>query len=214
MNTLSSGLAIASFALVLGIGGLTQAQTCDLGEIPEPSSQTRTYTADLGIQFEMPANYRVRATWREDPSDYEEELRLQVVDPATFAYQQCLADQGALKDFWHLDETTLFTVTITDLYTREPETDLRELAVERYRWMLMQSTIAHLETLNGESVLRVTYPGSWDYQRHKGVLWLSPEGDRLFMLTGAVENDVKEAAVEQAINSFTIVPSSEIDDMP
>ncbi|MEM8641516.1 MAG: hypothetical protein AAGG51_22275 [Cyanobacteria bacterium P01_G01_bin.54] len=213
MKTFSSFLAIASFALVFGVGGLTPAQTpaptCERAEVPAPSPQTRTYTTDLGIQFELPANYRVRATWREDPSSYEEELRLQVVDPAMFAYQQCLADQGELGDLWELESRVLFTVTITDLYPAEPELGLQDFAVKRYRWMLMHSTIAWMETLNGESVLRVTYPESWDYQRHKGLLWRSPAGDRLVMLTGAIDNAVHEAAVEQAIHSFTIVPTPE-----
>ncbi|MGB0562868.1 MAG: hypothetical protein ACPGVO_13850 [Spirulinaceae cyanobacterium] len=187
--------ALLATALVLGLipADAARAETCTYGIIPEPSSQVRTYATDLGLAFAIPQNYRMRSLWGYS-RDGEYQVQLEVVDPATFVYDQCLVEQGEL-----LGERTppLFTVRDVSLRT---SSDLETAVRERYPWLMSN---AFIDEVNGVQMLGTYYQN--DYQQQlKAVFWLVDGGDRLVVLEGLIDDPANEAAIERAIASMVI----------
>ncbi|NEO88253.1 MAG: hypothetical protein F6J87_28950 [Spirulina sp. SIO3F2] len=194
MKIISAVLTVSMMTVALGVGSSTPAQSCDYQPIPTPSEQVRTYSTDLGIQIDIPRNYRIRHDWGYNRLG-ERQSRLEVVDPATFDYDQCLVERGEL-----LGERTPPLLTVTEVRLNEPQGEFADVVAARYGWMMSDVTI---QQLNGVPALITIYPN--DYQQmNKAVFWRSPGGDRLIMLNGLIDDPHHAAALDHAIQSFEI----------
>ncbi|MEM8640549.1 MAG: hypothetical protein AAGG51_17290 [Cyanobacteria bacterium P01_G01_bin.54] len=186
----------ALFAITVGLGLAPSeiALACDYGAIPEPSPEVRLYATDLGLQFAIPQNYSIRSAWGYSRNgDYQ--VRLEVVDPATFAYDQCLVERGEL-----LGERTPPLFTLRDLRLLKTAPGLGAAVQERYPWLMSNAAI---EQVKGMQVLTTYYQN--DYQQSLvSVFWLVDGGDRLVWLEGLIEESVQAAAIERAIESMVI----------